>query len=50
LRNAQLLENENYYGTNLNSDLDSYDNEGYVGLFEGESDEFVTDIKEVNNV
>lgn len=50
LRNAQLLENENYYGTNLSSDLDNYDNEGYVGLFEGENDEFVVDIKEVNNV
>lgn len=46
LRLANQLENESesYYGTDKNHDLDDYENEGYVRLFEGESDEFAIDL------
>ena len=48
LRLANQLENdsESYYGTNKEHDLDSYENEGYVNLFEGESDEFNIELGE----
>jgi hypothetical protein len=42
-----MMENqENYYGTNQEHDLDDYENGGYVGLFEGESDEFFVDLED----
>ena len=46
LRLANQLENESesYYGTDKEHDLDNYENEGYVRLFEGESDEFDIDL------
>lgn len=48
LRLANQLEsdNESYYGTNKEHDLDNYENEGYVKLFEGESDDFNIDLGE----
>ena len=48
LRLANQLESdsESYYGTNKEHDLDNYENEGYVKLFEGESDEFDIDLGE----
>jgi hypothetical protein len=48
LRLANQLENDNesYYGTNKEHDLDGYENEGYVNLFEGESDEFNIELGE----
>ena len=47
LRLANQLEKdqESYYGTDKNHDLDNYENEGYVRLFEGESDEFSVDLE-----
>jgi hypothetical protein len=32
LKNAQLIEQESYYGTNIDYDLDNYENEGYSKL------------------
>ena len=46
LANQLESESESYYGTNKEHDLDNYENEGYVKLFEGESDEFDIDIGE----
>lgn len=48
LRIANQLESESdsYYGTNKEHDLDNYENEGYVRLFDGESDEFDIDLEE----
>ena len=47
LKSAEQLErgaNENYYGTDITYDPDNYENEGYLGLFEGESDEFFVEL------
>lgn len=44
LANQLESESESYYGTDKNHDLDNYENEGYVRLFEGESDEFDIDL------
>lgn len=44
LREAKQIEDESYYGTNQSYDLESYDNDGYVGLFKEE--EFDPDIEE----
>ena len=48
LRLANQLESdqESYYGTNKEHDLDNYDNDGYVRLFEGESDEFSIELED----
>lgn len=46
LKTANAMENQdNYYGTDREHDLDDYENEGYVGLFEGESDEFFVELE-----
>ena len=46
LKNANAMEHqENYYGTDSSHDLDEYENGGYVGLFEGESDEFFVELE-----
>lgn len=39
-------QNDNYYGTDKAYDLDNFENEGYLGLFEGESNEFSADLEE----
>lgn len=44
LREAKQIEDESYYGTNQSYDLESYDNDGYVGLFKEE--EFDPDMEE----
>lgn len=44
LKSAKQIEEESYYGTNSNYDLDSFDNEGYVGLMADE--EFKPDLEE----
>ena len=44
LANQLESESESYYGTNKEHDLDEYENEGYVHLFDGESDEFALDL------
>ena len=47
LKNANAMENQdNYYGTNVDHNLDEYENGGYVGLFEGESDEFFVELED----
>lgn len=47
LKNANAMEQqEDYYGTNREHDLDNYENNGFVGLFDGESDTFSTDLEE----
>lgn len=40
LKNTAAMENESYYGTNKQYDLDAYEREGYEVVFEGEEDEF----------
>lgn len=46
LKNANAMEKqENYYGTDQEHDLDNYENGGYVGLFDGESDEFFVELE-----
>lgn len=37
-------EGESYYGTNSSYDLDGYENDGYVNLFDDEKDEFIVDL------
>ena len=32
LKNAQMIEQESYYGTNAEYDLDNYENDGYSQL------------------
>ena len=44
LKEAKQIEDESYYGTNQSYDLESYDNDGYVGLFKEE--EFDPDMEE----
>jgi hypothetical protein len=44
LKQAKQIEDETYYGTNKDYDLDTYDNEGYVRLVQEE--EFNADIME----
>ena len=46
LANQLESEQESYYGTSKEHDLDEYDNEGYIRLFEGESDDFFVDLEE----
>ena len=46
LANQLESESESYYGTDRSHDLDNYENEGYVRLFEGESDEFAIDLED----
>ena len=47
LKNANAMENQdNYYGTNVDHNLDEYENGGYIGLFEGESDEFFAELED----
>lgn len=36
LKNAQLIEQESYYGTNIDYDLDNYENDGYSKLVSDE--------------
>lgn len=46
LKNANAMENQdNYYGTNKEHDLDEYEDGGYVGLFEGESSDFIVEVE-----
>ena len=45
VREAKKQE-ESYYSTDQKYDLDSFENEGYVQLFEGESDDFITDLED----
>lgn len=47
LKNANAMEGQdNYYGTNVEHNLDEYENGGYVGLFEGESEEFFVELED----
>lgn len=47
LKNANIMETqEDYYGTGKAHDIDSYENEGFVKLFDGESDEFFADLED----
>lgn len=46
LRMANAMENQdNYYGTDRNHNLDEYENGGYVGLFDGESEDFHVELE-----
>jgi hypothetical protein len=41
------MENQdNYYGTNKEHDLDAYEDGGYVGLFDGESSDFIVEVED----
>lgn len=44
LKAATTLENDNYYGTDLTTDLDKYDNDGYEMLIQ-DNDEFQADLE-----
>lgn len=47
LKNVAALEKgDNYYGTDAEHDLDSFEREGYEMVFEGESDEFNIDLED----
>ena len=47
LKNVAALEKgDNYYGTDAEHDLDSFEREGYEMTFEGESDEFNIDLED----
>ena len=47
LKNVAALEKgDNYYGTDTEHDLDSFEREGYEMVFEGESDEFNIDLED----
>ena len=46
LKTTAALEQESYYGTNKDYDLDQFERDGYEMVFEGESDEFQTDLDE----
>lgn len=45
LRHTAAIENEDYYGTNREYDLDSFEREGYEVTFEGETDDFSVDLE-----
>lgn len=45
LKATAALENDNYYGTNQNYDLDSFEREGYEVVFEEENEEFSIDLE-----
>lgn len=45
LRHTAAIENEDYYGTNKEYDLDSFEREGYEVTFEGETDDFSVDLE-----
>jgi hypothetical protein len=38
------MENESYYGTDKQYDLDAFEREGYEVVFEGEDDEFSAEV------
>ena len=44
LKTTAALESENYYETNKEYDLDSFEREGYEVTFEGETDDFSIDL------
>ena len=47
LKNVAALEKgDNYYGTDTEHDLDSFEREGYEMVFEGENDEFNIDLED----
>ena len=46
LKTTAALEQESYYGTNRDYDLDQFERDGYEMVFKGESDEFQTDLDE----
>lgn len=43
LKKTAAIENDDYYGTNKEYDLDQFERDGYEVVFEGESDEFSAD-------
>ena len=45
LKHTAALEAEDYYGTNKEHDLDSFEREGYEVEFEGENDDFEVDLE-----
>ena len=45
LKHTAALEAEDYYGTNKEHDLDSFEREGYEVEFEGESGDFEVDLE-----
>ena len=46
LKNTAQIESEGYYQTNQEYDLDGFEREGYDVVFEGEDDEFASDLEE----
>lgn len=45
LKNTAALENDNYYNTNQDYDLEAFERQGYEITFEGESNEFEVDLE-----
>ena len=45
LKKTAALENENYYGTDKQYDLDAFERDGYEVEFEGENDEFSPEVE-----
>jgi hypothetical protein len=43
LKATAAIENEDYYGTNKEYDLDNFEREGYEVVFEGEDEDFKID-------
>lgn len=44
LKHTAAMENESYYGTDKQYDLDAFEREGYEVVFEGEDDEFSAEV------
>jgi hypothetical protein len=44
LKNTAAMENESYYGTDRQYDLDAFERDGYEVVFEGEDDEFSAEV------
>jgi hypothetical protein len=44
LKTTAALEQENYYETNKQYDLDAFEKDGYEVVWEGENDEFSVEI------
>jgi hypothetical protein len=47
LKNTAAMENESYYGTDKQYDLDAFEREGYEVVFEDENDEFSAEVDDV---
>lgn len=46
LKHTAELENDNYYGTDKQYDLDAFEQEGYEVIFEGEDEEFNAEVED----